>query len=210
MVKPKARAAERKAGAGRLRRPAAWRLARRPASRRRCGAYRAPTGPQDAAEQERHAPAPVRIVAEVSEDGHDRGDAPSRAAEPPTTLICWKLPKKPRRSCGAHSTMKAVEPPHSPPAEKPCTARRTTSRIGASDADALVGRQQADQHRAERHQEDGEQQRGLAALGVAEAADHDAAERPRHEADAKAAKAASSEAVGSVLGKEFCAIMAAR
>ena len=53
------------------------------------------------------------------------------SSEPPAVETCWKLPNRPRRSCGAHSTMKAVEVPHSPPAANPCTMRRATSRIGA-------------------------------------------------------------------------------
>jgi hypothetical protein len=53
------------------------------------------------------------------------------SSRPPATLACWKLPKKPRRPFGAHSTMKAVDPPHSPPAAKPWASRHATSRIGA-------------------------------------------------------------------------------
>ena len=106
------------------------------------------------------------------------------SSEPPAVETCWKLPNKPRRFCGAHSTMKAVEVPHSPPAAKPLHDAKRNQQDRRPDADRLIGRQQADADRAERHQEDGQHQRRLAAFGVAEAADHDAAERPRQEADA--------------------------
>ena len=53
------------------------------------------------------------------------------SSRPATTLICWKLPNRPRRPLGAHSTMNEVEPPHSPPAEKPCISRATSNSNGA-------------------------------------------------------------------------------
>src|SRR6185295_15644520 len=63
----------------------------------------------------------VLSEAEVSE--------PSK--NPHATLACCKLPNRPRRCGGAHSTMKAVELPHSPPAEKPCSKRAATSNAEA-------------------------------------------------------------------------------
>src|SRR5712675_1340157 len=72
---------------------------------------------------------------------------PEPSSVPPAVETCWKLPNKPRRFCGAHSTMKAVEVPHSPPAASPCTMRKQTSRIGAEAADhdaAERPRQEAD------------------------------------------------------------------
>ena len=57
---------------------------------------------------------------------------PEPSSSPPATLHCCRLPYSPRRPSGAHSTMNAVEPPHSPPAEKPCSRRATTIRTGAA------------------------------------------------------------------------------
>ena len=52
-------------------------------------------------------------------------------ARPIGVPICGKEPKKLRLSGGACSTAMSAAPPHSPPAEKPCTTRRKISRIGA-------------------------------------------------------------------------------
>src|SRR5712692_3339016 len=57
---------------------------------------------------------------------------PEPSSRPAATLLCWKLPINPRRSAGAHSTMNAVEPPHSPPAEKPCSSRANTMSAAAA------------------------------------------------------------------------------
>ena len=48
---------------------------------------------------------------------------PEPRRRPAATLICWKEPYQPRFPSGAHSTMNAVDPPHSPPALKPCMRR---------------------------------------------------------------------------------------
>ena len=42
-----------------------------------------------------------------------------------------KLPKNPRRLSGEYSAMNVIAPAYSPPVEKPCTTRQSTSRIGA-------------------------------------------------------------------------------
>ena len=43
-----------------------------------------------------------------------------------------QLPRKPRLRSGAYSAMNVIALPYSPPVEKPCTSRATSSRIGAS------------------------------------------------------------------------------
>lgn len=53
------------------------------------------------------------------------------SAKPPMVPNSRKLPRNPRLRSGADSAMKVAAPPYSPPVEKPGTARRTISRIGA-------------------------------------------------------------------------------
>ena len=48
------------------------------------------------------------------------------------TPTCGYVPKNPRRPGGACSTAMSAAPPHSPPAERPCSRRSTSSRIGAA------------------------------------------------------------------------------
>ena len=51
---------------------------------------------------------------------------------PRKMLPVWQLPSRPRRCAGAHSARKEAELPHSPPAEKPCSALASTSSAGAA------------------------------------------------------------------------------
>ncbi len=55
-------------------------------------------------------------------------DAPS--TYPDSVPNSSQEPMKPRRLSGEYSAMNVVAPPYSPPVEKPCTMRATTSRIG--------------------------------------------------------------------------------
>lgn len=50
---------------------------------------------------------------------------------PSATVTERKLVQNPRRPCGDHSSRKEAATPHSPPAEKPCTSRATSSSTGA-------------------------------------------------------------------------------
>ena len=50
---------------------------------------------------------------------------------PMGTPICGKAPNSERRCAGACSTAIRAAPPHSPPAEKPCSTRSPTSSTGA-------------------------------------------------------------------------------
>ena len=54
---------------------------------------------------------------------------PAISARP--TLNCCTLPMRPRLPGGEYSTRNAAAPPHSPPVEKPCTSRHSSSSIGA-------------------------------------------------------------------------------
>ena len=50
---------------------------------------------------------------------------------PSGTPICGAEPNRPRLPWGACSTDSSAAPPHSPPADRPCSSRSATSRIGA-------------------------------------------------------------------------------
>lgn len=67
--------------------------------------------------------APTRVVMHHS--------APVATIMPSGTPICGKAPNSERRSVGACSTAMSAAPPHSPPAEKPCSTRKPTSITGA-------------------------------------------------------------------------------
>ena len=64
-----------------------------------------------------------------------RAMTPEASSRPSGTPICGDAPNGPRLSAGACSTAMRTAPPHSPPAETPCTMRSRISRIGAHDAD---------------------------------------------------------------------------
>jgi hypothetical protein len=110
------------------------------------------------------------------------------SSNPPATLACWKLPKKPRRSLGRPFDDERRRA--APFAARREALQQTTDheQQRREHADRIVVRDEADADRADRHHEDGEQQRRLAPLRIADPADDDASERPGDETDTEGRK----------------------
>ena len=140
-------------------------------------------GHHDDGQEERHPPAP----AEQRSSGSAATGMKTRVARirPAWVPLRVKLVKKPRRPSGACSSVSEFAPLCSPAADRPCSTRSTTSRIGAATPIGGVGRQAADQERRGAHQQQGQDQHLLAADPVAEVADDDRADRPGDVGDAE-------------------------
>ena len=91
--------------------------------------------------------------------------------------------------------------PNSPPTEKPCSSRATSTSDRRDNADRRVARHHRHHQRADHHQQDRQRQRGLAAGAVAIGAEHDRAERPHQIRGAEGAER-EQQRDGLVAGRE--------
>ena len=138
---------------------------------------------EDAAEQERHAPAPIVHLVRREDGVDDRRDrraeqqARNHAHLLETAIEAALVLRRPLDDVGGGRTPFAA-------GREALHQAREHQQQRRRDADRRIGRQHADQHGADRHQRDGDQQRGLAAMGVADAAQNDAAERAGDKAEA--------------------------